>query len=316
MMRTLFMGTPAFAMPPLQALLDAPDFDVVGVVTQPDRPAGRGQTLQQSPVKQLALTANVPVLQPEKLRAPGVFEQLAALAPDLIVVAAFGQILRQNVLDLPRLGCINVHASLLPRWRGAAPIQAAIRAGDAETGISIMKMDAGLDTGPVLAQRAVPIDREETGETLHDKLAATGGALLLETLRRYVGGEITPQPQDDSRATHAPMLTKEDGRIDWTQPARDIERLVRAYHPWPGAYTLFKGHILKILPDAGTGVPSVVPADAPPGVVVFRGPGLVGIGAGDGMYLPQRVQLAGRPALSISAFLNGHADLIGSVLGQ
>lgn len=316
MLRTLFMGTPAFAMPVLQVLLDAPDFQVVGVVTQPDRPAGRGQTVQQSPIKQLAASAAAPILQPEKLRAPGVFEQLAALAPDLIVVAAFGQILRQNVLDLPRHGCINVHASLLPRWRGAAPIQAAIRAGDAETGISIMKMDAGLDTGSVLEQRAVAIDREETGETLHDKLAALGGAMLLETLRRYVGGQITPQPQDETRATFAPMLKKEDGRIDWSQPARDVERLVCAYYPWPGAYTLFKGQILKILPDAGSGVPSVAPADSPPGAVVFRGPGLVGIGTGDGLYLPQRVQLAGRPVLSITAFLNGHPDFVEFVLGK
>lgn len=316
MIRTLFMGTPAFAMPPLQALLDAQDFQVVGVVTQPDRPAGRGQTVQQSPVKQLALSAGAPILQPEKLRPPGVIEQLAALAPDLIVVAAFGQILRQNVLDLPRYGCINVHASLLPRWRGAAPIQAAIRAGDAETGISIMKMDAGLDTGPVLEQRAVAIDREETGETLHDKLAALGGSMLLETLRRYVSGEISPQPQDESRATYAPMLKREDGRIDWTQSAHTVEQMVRAYHPWPGAFTLFKGQLLKLLPDEGTGVPSAVPTDGQPGAVAFRGPGLVGIGTGDGMYLPQRVQLAGRPVLSISAFLNGHPDFVGSVLGQ
>lgn len=316
MLRTLFMGTPAFALPSLEALLGAPDFQVVGVVTQPDRPAGRGQAVQQSPVKQLALNAGAPVLQPEKLRAPGAFEQLAALAPDLIVVAAFGQILRQNVLDLPRFGCINVHASLLPRWRGAAPIQAAIRAGDSETGISIMKMDAGLDTGPVLNQRAVSIDHQETGETLHDKLATLGGEMLRDTLHRYVSGEIAPEPQDESRASYAPMLKKEDGQIDWTQPARDIERLVRAYHPWPGAYTLFRGQILKILPDPGSGVPSVVPADDRPGAVVFRGPGLVGIGTGDGLYLPQRVQLAGRPVLSITAFLNGHPDFTGSVLGQ
>src|SRR5437868_2797819 len=177
MTRVVFMGTPEFSVPPLRALLAAPGLDVIGVVTQPDRPAGRGNTIQQSPVKQAAVAVNIPVIQPQKLREPGAFEQLQAWQPDLIVVAAFGQILRQQVLDLPRYGCINVHASLLPRWRGAAPIQAAIRAGDAQTGITIMKMDAGLDTGPMLSQRAIPILPTDTGSTLHDKLAELGGPL-------------------------------------------------------------------------------------------------------------------------------------------
>src|SRR4051812_47649044 len=214
MTRLIFMGTPDFAVPTLQALIDSPHYDVVGVVTQPDRPAGRGKTVQQSPIKQVATAAGIPIIQPEKLKAPGVIDQLQSWQPDLIVVAAFGQILRQNVLDLPRFGCINVHASLLPRWRGAAPIQAAIRAGDSQTGITIMKMDAGLDTGPMLRQRAIPIEPTDTGQTLHDKLAAVGGPLLIETLGPYLRGEIQPQVQDESGQTYAPMLKKEDGAID------------------------------------------------------------------------------------------------------
>src|SRR5579859_1695891 len=201
MTRVVFMGTPDFAVPSLRALLDTLDLTVVGVVTQPDRPSGRGKTLQQSPVKQLAVASGIPVIQPEKLREPGAFAQLQDWQPDMIVVAAFGQILRQNVLDLPHFGCINVHASLLPRWRGAAPIQAAIRAGDSQTGITIMVMEAGLDTGPILSQQAIPILPDDTGQTLHDKLADLGGPLLTETLRGFVEGQIVPQPQDESQQT-------------------------------------------------------------------------------------------------------------------
>jgi methionyl-tRNA formyltransferase len=313
MTRVIFMGTPDFAVPTLRALLEAPHLTVVAVVTQPDRPAGRGQDMQAPPVKRVAQAAGVPVLQPERLRDPGA---LQAYQPDLIAVAAFGQILRPNVLDMPRFGCINVHASLLPRWRGAAPIQAAIRAGDAETGVTIMRMDAGLDTGPILGARAVPIARDETGQSLHDRLAALGGPLLVELLPAYLSGAITPQPQDEAQATYAPMLTKDDGRIDWTQPARDIERQVRAFHPWPGTYTLWNGQMLKILPEPGERLPLVLPGDAAPGEVVWRGAGMIGIGTGQGLYAPQIVQLAGRQPVSISAFLNGHPDFIGAVLGR
>ncbi|HLY27951.1 MAG TPA: methionyl-tRNA formyltransferase, partial [Aggregatilineales bacterium] len=244
MTRVVFMGTPDFAVPPLRALLDTLDFTVVGVVTQPDRPSGRGKALQQSPVKQLAVAAGIAVIQPEKLREPGAFEQLQALEPEIIVVAAFGQILRQNVLDLPRFGCINVHASLLPRWRGAAPIQASIRAGDIQTGITIMVMEAGLDTGPMLSQRAIPILPDDTGLTLHDKLADLGGPLLVETLRAYLRGEIAPKPQDESQQTYAPMLKKDEGHIDWTQSAENIERQVRAFDPWPGTFTRWNDQAL------------------------------------------------------------------------
>jgi methionyl-tRNA formyltransferase len=314
--RVIFMGTPDFAVPALEALAKSSDYQVVGVVTQPDRPAGRGKAIQASSVKQAAATlSDAQILQPEKLRDPGVFEHLQAIQPDLIVVAAFGQILRQTVLDLPRYGCINVHASLLPRWRGAAPIQAAIRAGDTESGITIMKMDAGLDTGPVLSQRALPIANDETGQSLHDKLAKVGGELLIETLAPYLRGEITPQPQDDSKHTYAPMLKKEDGLIDWAQSAEAIERQVRAYHPWPGTYTTWNGQILKILPQDTGDLPSVLPAQAAPGEVVLRGPGLVGVGTGDGLYVPYMLQLAGKAAVAVGAFVNGYKAFVGSMLG-
>lgn len=311
MTRVVFMGTPDFAVPPLRALLESPDhrYKVVGVVTQPDRPAGRGRTLHASPVKQVAVGAGLPLLQPEKLRAPGVFEQLQAWSPDLIVVAAFGQILRQNVLDLPRYGCINVHASLLPRWRGAAPIQAAIRAGDAQTGITIMKMDAGLDTGPMLAKRAVPISREDTGQTLHDKLAAIGGPLLIETLDGYIAGHITPQVQDESQQTYAPMLKKEDGAVHWSQPAAAIERQVRAYDPWPGTYTIWHAQPLKILGGWAQ------EGSAAPGQVIALADSGVGVGSGNGIFQLDRVQIAGRGAVEAAAFARGHADFVGSRLG-
>lgn len=308
------MGTPEFAVPALRALLEAPEFAVVCVVTQPDRPAGRGQKLQMPPVKQVALAHNVPILQPQKLREPGVFEQLQAYAPDLIVVAAFGQILRQNVLELPRYGCINVHASLLPRWRGAAPIQAAIRAGDSETGVTIMLMDAGLDTGDMLRQRAIPIAPNETGQTLHDKLAALGGALLIETLRDHLSGKITPQPQDDSAHTYAPMLKKEDGLIRWTDSALSIARQVRAYYPYPIAYTTWQGQLLKILPAAAPDSITVQAGDAAAGEVIAYGNGIA-IGTGDGLYVPQQVQLAGKAVQAVRDFLNGHRAIIGARLG-
>ncbi len=312
--RVVFMGTPDFAVPPLKALLDAPDFQVVGVVTQPDRPAGRGKNLQESPVKQAANGTRIPVFQPEKLRAPGSFEQLQSFQPDLIVVAAFGQILRSNVLELPQYGCINVHASLLPRWRGAAPIQAAVRAGDSHSGITIMKMDAGLDTGDMLLAQSISLETQETGQSLHDKLAQIGGSLLLTALRGYLSGAIMPQKQDENLSTYAPMLKKEDGLINWGQSALEIERQVRAYHPWPGTFTLWQGEPLKILPDLGSTLPVILPGKAEPGLVVHC-EGMIGIGTSEGIYLPRKVQLAGRPAVEVSAFVNGRPGFVGAVLG-
>ena len=308
MTRVVFMGTPEFATPILRALRD--HVEVVGVVTQPDRPAGRGQGARESAVKRAAVEAGLPVIQPKTLRAPEACVQLERWSPDVIVVAAFGQILRQNVLDLPPHGCINVHASLLPRWRGAAPIQAAIRAGDPVSGVTIMRMDAGLDTGPILAQRTIPLDPRETFRTLHDKLAALGAALLVETLPRYLSGAVAPQPQPDDPAlvTLAPSIKKEEGEIDWTRPAVEIDRLVRAFDPWPGTFTTWAGRTLKVI----AGRP--VDGSAEPGRVVETGMG-VAVGAGAGLFALERLQLEGRKALDIADFVRGQPGLIGSVLG-
>lgn len=244
--RTVFMGSPDFAVPTLRALAADGRYDLLGVVTQPDRPAGRGNKLTPPPVKAAADELGIAVIQPERLRQPEAMAQLKAWAPDLIVVAAFGQILRPEVLDMPKYGCINVHASLLPRWRGAAPIQAAILAGDVETGITIMQMDPGIDTGPMLSQRGIPILPDDTGGSLFGKLSALGGELLLETLPPFIAGELLPQPQPAEGATYAPMLKKEDGLLDFTRPAAELERRVRAMSPWPGAFMAWQGETLKI----------------------------------------------------------------------
>jgi methionyl-tRNA formyltransferase len=303
--QVVFMGTPDFAVPTLRALIE--HHTVIGVVTQPDRPAGRNRQPQQSPVKQIALAAGIPVFQPEKLRRPEAIEELKHWSPDVTVVAAFGQILPQAVLDIPHHGSLNVHASLLPRWRGAAPIQAAIRVGDEKSGITIMKMDAGLDTGPILSQRATPITPGETGQSLHDKLAILGSALLIETLPGYLNGEIIPQPQDDSLATYAPTIKKGEGLIDWTVSAQEIERLVRAFTPWPGTFTFWNGQQLKIL--SGT----AGPGEAPPGKVTLTHQGAA-IGTGDGLFYPTRLQLPGGKSLAVADFLRGHATLSGAQL--
>jgi len=240
----VFMGSPDFALPALRTLVE--NYVINGVVTQPDKPSGRGRQLTSPPIKQEADRLGLPVIQPQKLRDPAALEVLRRWAPDLIVVAAYGQILRQEVLDLPRYGCVNVHASLLPRWRGAAPIQAAILAGDTETGITIMKMDAGLDSGPILSQRSIPITSEDTTDSLSEKLARLGADLLIETLPGYLSGSITPREQEESRVTKAPMLTRQQGELDFNQDAVFLARQVRAYHPWPGCYTTWQGQILKI----------------------------------------------------------------------
>lgn len=306
----IFMGTPDFAIPALNALIE--HHNVLGVITQPDRPAGRGGRVRQSPVKVRALQESIPVFQPEKLRHKQTFEELKAwqpAIPDVYVVAAFGQILPQRVLDVPRHGSINIHGSLLPRWRGAAPIHAAIRAGDAQTGITIMKMDAGLDTGPMLSKRAIPIEDDETGQSLHDKLAKLGAELLIDTLPDYLSGRITPQPQDDSHATYAPQIDKADGDIDWTQSASEIERLVRAFTPWPGTFTTWQQKPLKI--HRGT----AAAGKASPGQVIERS-GHIAIGTGDGLYYPLEVQLAGKKRVSIEDFVNGYQDFVGAQLTQ
>ena len=303
--RIVFMGSPDFSVPALRALAGdgsgAHPFSVVGAVTQPDRPAGRGMKLSPPPVKVVADELHIPVIQPQKLREPQALEQLQAWQPDLIVVAAFGQILRPQVLDLPRYGCINVHASLLPRWRGAAPIQAAIQAGDAETGITIMKMDPGLDTGPMLRQRAIPIGPADTGGSILARLSQLGGELLRETLPGYLAGEIVPQPQPDTASTYAPMLKKEDGLLDFTHPAVELERKVRAFHPWPGTYLLWQEAPLKIHQahvDAGR---------AAAGQRLVAG-GLPAVGTSDGLLVFDELQPAGKKPMPGKAFLAGARD--------
>lgn len=306
MVDIIFMGTPEFAVPSLWSLSGA--HRVIAVYTQPDRPAGRKQELQPSPVKQAALVHHIPVFQPEKLRKPEVVAQLADLKPDLIVVAAYGQILPQIVLDIPKYGCINVHASLLPRWRGAAPIQAAILAGDTETGVTIMEMEAGLDTGPMLRSEAVDITSTETAQTLHDKLSRLGARLLVETLDDYLRGDLKATPQPEDGVTWAHQIEKEHGRIDWNRTAVEIDRQVRAFTPWPGTFTDWDGQTLKIL--AG----NVIDGQAAPSEVVKHGSGIA-ISTQNGLFAPTMVQLAGKKAVSIDEFLRGYPNFIEARLG-
>lgn len=295
--RTVFMGSPDFALTIFQALIGK--VDLVGVVTQPDRPAGRGKLLKAPPVKQLALEAGIPVLQPERLKHPDAFAQLTAWQPELIVVAAFGQILRQNVLDLPRYGCINVHASLLPRWRGAAPIQAALLHGDAETGITIMQMDVGVDTGGILSQQAIPILEKDDAASLSLRLAQTGADLLLNSLPGILAGSIVPTPQDEELATYAPMIKKEEGLLDFSQSAEMLVRKVRAFYPWPGTFTLWEGHNLKILRAWSLPFSNLQPGQR--GIL----DGYPVIGTSEDVFVLLEVQPAGKKAMPGKVFLNG-----------
>src|SRR5215208_5352113 len=296
MTKVVFIGSPDFALPTLKALAGA--YDVVGVVTQPDRAAGRGRALTPPPVKSLALDLGLPVMQPEKLRQPEVMEQLRAWNPDLIVVAAFGQILRKDVLELPRYGCLNIHASLLPRWRGAAPINAAILHGDEETGITIMKMDAGLDTGPTLTQRSIPLTSQDTAGSVIEKLSHLGADLLIETLPDYLSGKIQPIPQPEEGVTYAPMLKKEEGQLDFTRPAEELERRVRAFNPWPGAFMDFEGTLLKVHRvhvEAGE-------TQAGQRLIYRDQPA---VGAEGGLLVLDEVQPAGKKSMSGKSYLAG-----------
>lgn len=304
------MGTPQFAVPSLEVLLE--HFNLVGVVTQPDRPRGRGRQLEPPPVKVVAEAHRLPVLQPRTLRAPEALADLAALEPDLLITAAFGQILKPDVLNLPRLGVINVHASLLPRWRGAAPVAAAIRAGDRETGITLMRTEEGLDTGPILARRAIPIRPDHTQGSLAGELALLGAALLRETLPPFFRGEITPQPQDGSLATLAPQLRKEDGRLRWTDPAAAIERQVRAFDPWPGTFALWRDQPLKILKVS---VLETWSGKEAPGTV-FTEPGRkeILVATAQGAVQLEHVQPPGKRAMSARDLANGAPDFIGALL--
>jgi methionyl-tRNA formyltransferase len=299
----VFMGSPDFAVPTLRAL--AKHYEVIGVVTQPDRESGRGRAIKSPPIKTLANELGFDVIQPEKLRAPEAMDQLRLWNPDLIVVAAFGQILKPDVLSLPTHGCINVHASLLPRWRGAAPIQAAILAGDSETGVTIMKMDQGVDTGAIIDQRAIKIEEDDTAHSLSEELSRLGADLLIETLPRYLSGELSPQSQDESKATYAPMLKKENGLLDFTQPVEELIRRVRAFNPWPGAYFKWNGGLLKVHRAHAEGpLHFAEKGDASEGQrLIYQGQPAVG--ARGGFLILDEVQPAGKKSMHGKAFLLG-----------
>lgn len=313
MVKIIFMGTPDFAVPSLAALVAQPEYQVVAVVTQPDAPAGRGKHLTQSPVKQWALAHGLPVLQPPSLKPPEVVAQLQAYQPDLIVVAAFGQILRRAVLEMPRYGCINVHGSLLPRWRGASPVAAAIAAGDAITGITIMRMDVGLDSGPMLSTRAEAIHPDDTAGSLMTRLAQAGADLLVETLPGYLRGEVLPQAQDEALVTVCRQIKKEEGRIDWQRSAADIDRHIRAMSPWPGAFTQLHDKLLKIGRVSVQAMPEASPVS--PGLVrVEKGAVFVQCGAGAVQLL--EVQPEGKKMMPAADFARGQPTLHGTNLGS
>ena len=312
MLRVVFMGTPDFAVPTLQILLTLPDVQVVGVATQPDKPAGRGRTLAESPVKQVAVAAGVPVLQPRGFRKnPANAEALRALDPDLLVVAAYGLILPQTVLDIPRYGSLNVHASLLPRWRGAAPIQRAIEAGDAETGITLMQMDAGLDTGPMLLARRLPISADDNAATLHDRLAALGAQLVVEGLPLWVSGRLPAKPQPAEGITYAAKIDKAEAAIDWRGPAALIERRARAFDPFPGASFELDGQTVKLWRAAVAGASAGACA---PGQCILPAPGRLQVACGEGLLELLDVQRMGGRRLAVADFLRGQAVAPGTQL--
>jgi len=303
------MGTPEFALGTLQGLIDA-GCDLVGVYTQPDRPKGRGKQLAAPPIKELALKYDIPVYQPTKLRAPDAVAELEEIAPDLIVVVAYGQILPQSVLDIPRYGCINVHASLLPKYRGAAPINKVIIDGETETGITTMNMDAGLDTGDMLVRRSLAIGENETAGELHDRLALLGRETMEETLKQLCAGTLAPEKQDDDLTCYAPMMKKEDGRLDWSRSATELHNQVRGLDPWPGAYTSLNGELLKL---AAT---RVAAGQGEPGCVVAADADGVQIACGEGVLLIGQLQLAGRKRLNAADFLRGQALPVGTRFGD
>lgn len=300
-LRIIFAGTPEFAVPSLEALL-AVGQDIVAVYTQPDRPAGRGRKLSPSPVKAAALAQGLPVLQPPTLRDETAVAELRALAADLMVVVAYGLLLPQAVLDAPRLGCVNVHASLLPRWRGAAPIQRALLAGDTESGVTIMRMAAGLDTGPAYLLRPLTIASRETGGSLGDKLARQGAQALVEALPGIANGSLIPVPQDDSQANYAHKLAKAEAEVDWSRPAVEIDRLIRALDPWPVAQTQFEGSSLRLWGSELTDL--APPPEALPGQVLAVGKGGIAVATGVGVLRLTRLQPPGKRPMSAAEFLN------------
>lgn len=308
-MRIIFMGTPEFACPTLQKLLDRGE-DVIAVVTQPDRPKGRGQQTLPPPVKVLAEKHGIPVMQPLKVRVPEVVESIRELAPDLIVVVAFGQILPKSLLDIPRYGCINVHASLLPRWRGAAPLNWCIINGDTESGVTTMMMDVGLDTGDMLVKRPTPIGPDENTQSLHDRLSVVGAEALSETLDLLKDGKLVREKQDDALTCYAPMLKKEDGLIDWSKEPQAIKNLVRGMTPWPGAFSFLDGRMLKIY-RVGTAA-----GEETPGSVIRAGRDGLEVACNGGSIVIEELQLEGKKRLPAGDFLAGYKIAPGSILGK
>ena len=326
MLRIIYMGTPHFAVPALEALIQgtAPGavlpegYEIVTVITRPDKPSGRSQEIVYSPVKQVVLAHGLPVWQPGSFKKVENQEALAAYRADLYVVAAFGQILPQAVLDLPRYGTLNIHASLLPKYRGSSPISEAILQGDAEAGVTIMLIDAGVDTGPMLLKRTIPIAGDETTASLTPKLANLGASALLEALPLWIQGQLALQPQDHERASHTRMLKKEDGHIEWSRPAEVLAREVRAYIPWPNAYTTWRGKLLKILSarplplSSSTDQPGKVSLETQPLAGVPQK--VLRVATGQGSLLVDRVQLEGKRAMSVEEFARGYAQINGETL--
>jgi methionyl-tRNA formyltransferase len=297
-------------VPVLRNLIAANDFEVVGVVTQPDRRRGRGQKITFSPVKKLALEEELPILQPKSLREEGLLRRLRGISCEVVVVAAYGKILPPQVLSLPPFGCINVHPSLLPKYRGPSPIAWAILKGEEETGVTLFLMDEGMDTGPILAQARCPISLQDTRESLSAKLSKMGANLLIETLPHWLNGEIEPQPQNESEATYTRALSKEDGLMDWSRPSIELWRMSRAYYPWPSAYTYWQGNLLKIIEAEPL---SNWSGDEEPGTVVKLDEG-VAVVTGEGALLLKKVQLAGKKAMGVEDFVRGRRGFVGAKL--
>jgi methionyl-tRNA formyltransferase len=301
-MRVVFIGTGDIGVPALKALLKS-EHDVVGVVTQPDKPVARAQEIGPTPIKKAVTTMKIPLLQPAKIKDLQAVEQIRGLQPDIVVVMAYGQILPRDILEIPKIACLNLHASLLPRWRGAAPIQAAIAAGDRQTGVTVMYMDAGLDTGDILLQRRLDVRPDETGKSLHDRLSKVAPDVLLESLQ-LLGEGVAPRIlQDNAIATYAPKLKRDDGKIDWSEPAEMIERKIRAFNPWPGTFTQLGGQNLKIFSA------SLADLSGKPGEILQSDKALI-IAAGSSALFVNEVQLEGKRRMSAAEFLRGHAAIV------
>lgn len=312
-MRIIFMGTPEFAVPALQVLLNG-NYNVVAVVTQPDRPKGRKRVLSPTPVKEEALKHNLLVLQPEKLRQPESVEAIRQLAPDLIVTAAYGQILPKSILEMPKLGCINVHASLLPKYRGGAPIHHAVMHGEEVTGVTIMYMDVGLDTGDMIAKIEVPIGECDTTGTMFTKLSKAGAELLERTLPELLAGRIEAVPQNDAEAVYSPNISRDDERIDWSRSAHDIHNQVRGLNPFPGAFTYWNGDVFKIWrTEVAT---NVTDSSAASGTVVEAMDSGIAVQTGDGQLVLTEIQPAGKKAMDVAQFMRGSSMERGTQLGE